>query len=113
MANAKPWRYKYGLVVISIMLYRSKISIHLKIGYLKKIVTGFWGNLKSRFSIEFFELPGGIKIFSKIFVEEKFMLRLLFYLMFFPIILAFKLVGWIFSGILGVFKLIGLIDIFK
>ncbi len=41
------------------------------------------------------------------------MLRLLFYLMFFPIILAFKLVGWIFSGILGVFKLIGLIDIFK
>nr|DAU23449.1 MAG TPA: hypothetical protein [Bacteriophage sp.] len=41
------------------------------------------------------------------------MLRLLFYIMFFPIILAFKLVGWIFSGILGVFKLIGLIDIFK
>ena len=41
------------------------------------------------------------------------MLRLLFYIMFFPIILAFKLIGWIFSGILGVFKLIGLIDIFK
>ena len=41
------------------------------------------------------------------------MSKLLFYIMLFPIILAFKLVGWIFSGILGVFKLIGLIDIFK
>lgn len=41
------------------------------------------------------------------------MLKLLFYIMFFPIILAFKLIGWIFNGILGVFKLIGLIDILK
>ena len=41
------------------------------------------------------------------------MLKLLFYLMFFPVILAFKLIGLIFSGILGLFKIIGLIDIFK
>lgn len=41
------------------------------------------------------------------------MLKLLFYLMFFPIILAFKLIGWISSGIIGIFKIIGLIDIFK
>ena len=41
------------------------------------------------------------------------MLKLLFYIMFFPIILAFKLIGWIFNGILGIFKIIGLIDIFK
>nr|DAU92262.1 MAG TPA: hypothetical protein [Bacteriophage sp.] len=41
------------------------------------------------------------------------MFRLLFYIMFFPIILAFKLIGWMFSGIIGIFKVIGLIDIFK
>lgn len=41
------------------------------------------------------------------------MLKLLFYIMFFPIILAFKLIGWMLNGILGIFKIIGLIDILK
>lgn len=69
-ANTKPWRYKYGLVVISIMLYHSKISIHLKIGYLNKIVTGFWENLKSGILWDFFEYPGGIEKFCIIFFKE-------------------------------------------
>ena len=41
------------------------------------------------------------------------MLRLLIGILFFPIILAVKMIGWIFKGIVGIFKLIGLIDIFK
>ena len=41
------------------------------------------------------------------------MLKLLFYLLFFPIILAFKMVGLLFSGILGFFKLLGFVDIVK
>jgi len=43
---------------------------------------------------------------------SKGMLNLLFYLMFFPIIIAFKMIGWIVKGILGIFKIIGLADIF-
>ncbi len=39
------------------------------------------------------------------------MFTLLFYVLFFPIILAFKLIGLIFSIILGIFKLIGFYDI--
>lgn len=35
------------------------------------------------------------------------MLKLLVYLMFFPIIIAFKMMGWIVKGILGIFKMIG------
>ena len=38
------------------------------------------------------------------------MLKLLVYLMFFPIIIAFKMMGWI--GILGIFKMIGVADFF-
>ena len=41
------------------------------------------------------------------------MFTLLFYLMFFPIILTFKVIGGIFRGIIGIFKLIGFIDIIK
>ena len=41
------------------------------------------------------------------------MFTLLFYLMFFPIILAFKVLGGIFHGIIGIVKLIGFIDIVK
>ena len=41
------------------------------------------------------------------------MLKLFVYLMFFPIILAFKLVGLLFRGIFGIFKLLGFIDIVK
>ncbi len=39
------------------------------------------------------------------------MLKLLVYLMFFPII-AFKMMGWIVKGILGIFKMIGVADFF-
>ena len=35
------------------------------------------------------------------------MLKLLVYLMFFPIIIAFKMMGWIVKGILGIFKMMG------
>jgi hypothetical protein len=41
------------------------------------------------------------------------MIELLFYIMFFPIILAFKLFGWIIKGILAILRMIGFIDIFK
>lgn len=41
------------------------------------------------------------------------MFTLLFYLMFFPIILTFEVIGGIFRGIIGIFKLIGFIDIIK
>lgn len=41
------------------------------------------------------------------------MIRLLLYIMFFPIILAFKMVEWIFKGILAIFRMLGFIDIFK
>lgn len=41
------------------------------------------------------------------------MLEILFYIVFFPIVLAVKMIGWMFRGIVGIFKLIGLIDIFK
>ena len=41
------------------------------------------------------------------------MITLLFYIMFFPIILAFKAIGFVFRGIIGIIKLIGFIDIFK
>lgn len=41
------------------------------------------------------------------------MFTLLFYLMFFPIILTFKVIGGIFHGIIGIVKLIGFIDIAK
>ena len=41
------------------------------------------------------------------------MIRVLLYLMFFPIIIIVKIVGWVFSCIIGLFKLIGLADIFK
>ena len=41
------------------------------------------------------------------------MLKILFYIVFFPIVLAFKMIDWMFRGIVGIFKLIGLIDIFK
>ena len=78
-----------------------------------QIVTKFWEDLKLGFFMRFSRYPRGFKIFSKIFAEEKFMLKLLVYIMFFPIILAFKLIGWMFSGISGIFKIIGLIDIFK
>ena len=37
------------------------------------------------------------------------MLKLLVYLMFFPIIIAFKMMGWIVKGI---FKMIGVADFF-
>lgn len=40
------------------------------------------------------------------------MLKLLVYLMFFPIIIAFKMMGWIVKGILGIFKMIGVADFF-
>ena len=39
------------------------------------------------------------------------MLELLVYLMFFPIIIAFKMMGWIVKGILGIFKMLSLIHI--
>lgn len=45
----KSWRCKYGLSVISIMLYHGKVFIHLQIGYLNKIMTEFLENLKSDF----------------------------------------------------------------
>ncbi len=41
------------------------------------------------------------------------MIELLFYIMFFPIILAFKLFWWIIKGILAILRIIGFIDIFK
>ena len=40
------------------------------------------------------------------------MLELLVYLMFFPIIIAFKMMGWIVKGILGIFKMIDVADFF-
>ena len=40
------------------------------------------------------------------------MLKLLVYLMFFPIIIAFKMMGWIVKGILGIFKMIVVADFF-
>ena len=40
------------------------------------------------------------------------MLKSLVYLMFFPIIIAFKMMGWIVKGILGIFKMIGVADFF-
>lgn len=40
------------------------------------------------------------------------MLELLVYLMFFPIIIAFKMMGWIVKEILGIFKMIGVADFF-
>ena len=40
------------------------------------------------------------------------MLELLVYLMFFPIIIAFKMMGWIVKGIVGNFKMIGVADFF-
>lgn len=41
------------------------------------------------------------------------MIRVLLFLMFFPIIIIVKIIGWVFSCIIEIFKLIGLIDIFK
>ena len=41
------------------MLYHGKVSIHLKIGYLNQIITGFLENLKSGIFMGFFEYPGG------------------------------------------------------
>ena len=69
-ANAKPWRYKYGLAVISIMFYHGKVSIHLKMKFLDQIMIGFWKNLKSGIFMGFFEYPGGIKNFCIIFLKE-------------------------------------------
>ena len=41
------------------------------------------------------------------------MIRVLLFLMLFPIIIIVKIIGWVFSCIIEIFKLIGLIDIFK
>ena len=41
------------------------------------------------------------------------MFTLLFYLMCFPIILAFKVIGAILRGIIGIVKFIGFIDIIE
>ena len=40
------------------------------------------------------------------------MLKLLVYRMFFPIIIALKMMGWIVKGLLGIFKMIGVADLF-
>lgn len=41
------------------------------------------------------------------------MFKLFTYIILFPVILAVKMIDWMFKGIVGIFKLIGLIDIFK
>ncbi len=41
------------------------------------------------------------------------MITLLLYIMFFPIILAFKLFEWIIKGILAILRMIGFVDLFK
>ena len=41
------------------------------------------------------------------------MLKLLLYLMFFPIIIAFKLIGWVLNGIMKFLRFVCFIDIFN
>lgn len=57
--------------------------------------------------------PGGYQKVSKIFFGGNAMIRVLLFLMFFPIIIIVKIIGWVFSCIIEIFKLIALIDIFK